>query len=154
MAWLDCTPEKAKTPRRTALQLKARAGAEVPELEPTPLDSSLEYLVGYLFEVGPSQGEHELTFGELAHWCQLTGVSLDDFESTALKQMSRAYLGMYHKARAPDCRCPAIAAPDLDDMTPEDAAQQRAKVAKGLGAWLGAVEESNSKRGMVKQKGK
>ncbi|TWI69061.1 hypothetical protein IP91_00126 [Pseudoduganella lurida] len=124
------------------------------ELEQTELEPSLTYLINYLFQVGPTMGDQELTFGEMSAWCERSGADLDDFESLALKQMSRAYLSMAHQARDPKCICPAFDAPDLDEMEPEDAAEQRTKVEQGLAKWFASAEDAHGKRGAVKQKGK
>jgi len=133
-------------PRRSGLVLRQKRGEEVAELEPPEVDDSLAYLVEYLFQIGPTLGEHELSFGEMSAWCDRSGADLDDFESMALKQMSRAYLSMVHQARDPKCICPAFDAPDLDEMEPEEVEAQRATVAKGLSAWFGAVDEAHGKK--------
>lgn len=122
-------------------------------MEPPELDSTFEYLVRYLYEVGPCEGEHELSFQELDAWCRRTGVDLDDFGSTALKQMSRAYLGMYHKARDASCPNPAVQNLDFDDMAPDAVQARRDHVAQKLGALFGAVNEAHASGGM-KQKTK
>lgn len=124
----------------------------MPELDPVEVEPTLEYIVDYLQEAGPTMGDKALTFGELTAFCVRTGVDLDDFESTALKQMSAAYLGMTYAAQKHDCPCPAIEVPDLDDMAPEDVEAQRAKVAKGLAAWFGAADEAHGKPGMKKKR--
>ncbi|WP_338761994.1 hypothetical protein [Massilia sp. METH4] len=141
MAWLHATPEKEKVPRGARLEIKRRRGEEVPELEPPELEPTLEYLVGYFLKVGPGVGDHELTFAELDAWCRRSGRDLDDFESDALKQMSRAYLGMLHKAKAPECPSPAI---EFDETDPEQVAARRAQVDQGLRKMFAGLEEAKS----------
>lgn len=72
----------------------------MPEVHP-----AVDHVVGYLFEVGPSVGEHPLTFVELEAWQRVTGVRICEFEAFALRQLSGAYLAMRHEAS--DSKCPS-----------------------------------------------
>lgn len=106
--------------------------------------------MGYLFEVGPTEGEHELSHQELAAWQSNSGVNLDDFESLALKQMSRAYLGMMHAARKPDCACPVqFDSEEVQEDETED--QRRARVNAEAEKVFGAMADMGRKKTMVKK---
>lgn len=65
--------------------------------------------------MGPAPKGEELTHQELFYYQQNTGVVLDEFESTTLKTMSRAYLAMLHDAREPNCAWPCAR-----ELTPEE----------------------------------
>lgn len=145
MAWLDTTPEGEKLPRRTSLKVRQLGGAEVPELAPPPLDWEFEYLVDYLFEVGPFAGEHELSHQEIRAWQDNTGVRLDDFGALALKQMSRAYLGTMHAARKPDCPCPVQNEPDEEEDEQAEAEREE-KLTAQLRATFMAMAAPGSKK--------
>lgn len=51
------------------------------------------YLVGYLFEIGPTMGEAPLTHGEIESWMCNTGIRLSTWETRTLKRLSIEYLG-------------------------------------------------------------
>lgn len=109
MAWLAATPEhQGKGPRDArsrAQRYKDRDGKDSPKLD-LPDVGPAEYLVAYLFEVGPLAGGHELTFAHLESWERKTGVELDEFKACMLVELSRVYLGMSNEARASDCPPP------------------------------------------------
>jgi hypothetical protein len=71
----------------------------MPELPPI---DGWEYLVAYLFEIGPilssGMGHYHLTFGELDSWCKRTGIDLEAFEARWLIRLSKEYLGENQKA--------------------------------------------------------
>lgn len=56
------------------------------------------YLVGYLFEIGPTMGEGPMTHGEIESWMRNTGIRLNTWEIRTLKRLSLDYLGESHKA--------------------------------------------------------
>jgi hypothetical protein len=109
MAWLAATPEhrgKGEPDTRSRAQrYKDRDGQDSPRLA-LPDVGPAEYLVGYLFEVGPLVGGHELTFAHLEPWARATGVDLDEFKAVLLVELSRVYLSMANEARATDCPPP------------------------------------------------
>lgn len=139
-------------PRLASFELRQKKGEEVKELELAEVEPTLEYVVTYFRQVGPTMSGKEVTFGELNAFCERTGVNLDEFESMAIKHMSAAYIGMSHQGRDPACPCPAIDVPDFDELDGDDLAAKRAEVSKQLGSWLGSVEESQKQRGMTKRK--
>lgn len=90
-----------------------------------PLEA--EYLIGYLWEVGPAmetgEGSAPLSHGELAAWQANTGVVLEAWEARALRVLSREYLVMLHKAEKPECPPPwgvherrAMVAKKIDEL--------------------------------------
>lgn len=70
---------------------------EVPE--------AVAHLIEYLFEVGPACGEHEVTYGEIRAWCEVSGTVVNEFQAAAIRMLSKTYLSMLH--RASDAKCPA-----------------------------------------------
>ena len=121
----------------------------MPQLEAPPLMWELDYLVGYLFEVGPSVAGNELTHSELRDWQHNSGVQLDDFGALALKQMSRAYLGQYHAAQKPDCPYPVQVQDEVQDE--QAAADREAKLTEHLRATLMAMASTGDKKQTIKK---
>lgn len=80
-------------------------GIQHPLLTMPPLEGE-EYLIPLLFEVGPAQGEHELTHGEIRAFQDNTGIELDAFSVAALKTLSRVYLSALHESREPEALPP------------------------------------------------
>lgn len=72
-----------------------------------PLDSC-EYLLTYLYEVGPvmqgGMGQTPLTHEEIAHWQRNIGLSLQPWEARFLKSLSREYLSQSQISN--DINCP------------------------------------------------
>lgn len=69
------------------------------------------YLIEYLFELGPTQGDAPLSHAELAAWQSNIGITLQPWEVRFLKKLSLEYLGEYRKAAEPDYPAPWIEAP-------------------------------------------
>lgn len=69
-----------------------------------------EYLVGYLWEVGPSMsngmGGSPITFGEIRAWQAQTGCELTVWEVRTLRRMSIAYASQAHDADRIECPAP------------------------------------------------
>lgn len=80
-------------------------GHERRELRPPTVDGC-EYLVNYLFEVGPGSGEGALTFLEIEAWCSLTGRELQPWEVLALRRLSGAYVSEAFDATEKDRPAP------------------------------------------------
>ena len=74
-----------------------------------PLDGG-DYLVGYLFEVGPTMagamGAGPLTFGEIRAWAELTSIRIDAMETRLLRRLSIEYLNESHRAEKLGCLPP------------------------------------------------
>ena len=77
------------------------------EYPPAPL---CEYLLGYLYEVGPvlsgGMGNTPLTHSEIRAWQDNTGVELSAWESQTLRRLSAEYLGESQSAESPDAPAP------------------------------------------------
>ena len=71
------------------------------------------YLVGYLFEIGPTMGDGPLTHSELEAWMRNTGIPLNTWEVRTLKRLSIDYLAESQKATARGRAAPWIDAPYL-----------------------------------------
>ena len=97
------TSKESEVSRREALK---RGGMDEPDMPPC----DALYLVGYLFEIGPTlpagMGEGPLTHGEIASWQSNTGVRLESWEARLLRRLSLDYLNESYKARARDCPAP------------------------------------------------
>lgn len=70
-----------------------------------PLASG-HYLIEYLFELGPSNGDKPLDGPDLVAWQQLLGIEWKPYEARLLLQLSRAYLGETHRATKRDAAPP------------------------------------------------
>lgn len=69
------------------------------------------HVLGYLIEMGVTQGEYSLTYAEIESWQRQCGVELQPWEVRFVKRLSEAYLGETHTARDPDADAPWIDAP-------------------------------------------
>jgi hypothetical protein len=94
---------------------KATRGEWLQEVEPDstllnlPDVSPAEELVEWLMEAGPTEGDKPLSWRELDAWAGRTGNYVDEFVSTTLMQMSRAYFSQRIEARAENCPPPFAA---------------------------------------------
>lgn len=110
-AWLNAVPEKIEgdksttkeVMRREAYKRKQQLAADQ-ELEMPPCGA--RYLVGYLFEIGPTEsigmGAAPLSHRELEAWQHNTGIALSAWEVRTLKRLSADYLGEAQQATARD----------------------------------------------------
>ncbi len=77
-----------------------------PDLPPCQAD----YLLNYLFDVGPclygGMGPTPLTHVELQAWGDLVGIPLNGWEARTLRRLSMEYIGQQQKASAVDCAAP------------------------------------------------
>jgi hypothetical protein len=96
---------KEHDPRPRGERIKKQYGEDAAELQIPDLGNA-QFLVDWLFEVGPTTGEQRLEWVQLESWQRQTGVELDEFCAVALVKMSGAYLGMLHEAREPNCPAP------------------------------------------------
>lgn len=63
-------------------------------------------------EVGPACGGEVLTFAEIGAWKAQTGTVLNAWGTSALRNLSQAYLAEYHAASSPQRPAPGrVAAP-------------------------------------------
>ncbi|MES1987462.1 MAG: hypothetical protein V4440_05425, partial [Pseudomonadota bacterium] len=71
-----------------------------------------EYLIEYVLKAGPGQnygmGMVPLSFQEIASWTELNGLELSAFESNAIRDLSRSYVGQYNISSKPDCFAPWV----------------------------------------------
>lgn len=77
-------------------------GRDCPELQLPFIEPSLNHLIDYLFEVGPSTAGEVLSFQEIAAWSAATGRTLTPWEAVTLRRLSSAYLSEAHAASDPD----------------------------------------------------
>lgn len=105
-------PKHDKSDKPLVSRLQAmRDTAKDPDLQPDmpPVEGG-EYLLGYLWEVGPvmpgGMGAVVLSWQELRAWQESIGFELDPWESRILRRLSRDYLAESHKAEKHDCPPP------------------------------------------------
>lgn len=86
-----------------------------------PLDAG-GYLIGYLFEAGPTMpggmGSTVLSWAEITAWQERTGTPLQPWESRFLRRLSAEYLRQSRDAEKLDCPPPW----KQDDVPPEQLA--------------------------------
>jgi hypothetical protein len=109
-AWLHATPKdsKGKAAARSRLEsfrIDEEAGRTRIELIMPPIEGG-DYIVGYLFEVGPSCAGEPLSFCEIEAWARQTGRILNCWEPVALKRLSNSYLAELQAAEAHDRPAP------------------------------------------------
>jgi hypothetical protein len=92
-----------------------------------PPAGDAEYLIGYLWEVGPTLmlGGHAgpITHEELRAWVDLTGFELEPWEVRFIRRLSGEYLHEAYRATKRDCPAP---------VRQENSARDLAAVAKSL----------------------
>jgi len=102
--------DKAETKRPSRIKHYEKEGVEI-----TMPECDAMYLVGYLFEVGPTlpngMGEAPLTHAEIEAWQRNTGVQLELWESRVLHCASFEYLSELQRAKSPDTEAPWADAP-------------------------------------------
>lgn len=98
------------------------------------------HLVGYLFEVGPTEGDGPLTFREIQAWRSETGAVLDSWEVATLRRLSIAFLSEYQAAS--DAKRPPPYAPEARTLT-------RAEVSDRIGSILDRWERQDEKAGLA-----
>lgn len=108
-AWLNAAwDDGAKPDKKTRKSRRERFEADGVELEMPPCDAA--YLVGYLFEIGPSlaagMGAGPITHGEIFAWQRNTGIELDAWQARVLRQLSIEYCNESHDASQPDRPAP------------------------------------------------
>lgn len=113
-AWLNTAPEKPENaPTRID---KMRDQRNEPEYLPAHPDCVAIHVASYLWEVGPGvpigMGMAPITQGEIRHWQDNTGITLNSWEARALRTLSSEYLEESHLAKNPARRAPWPPVPD------------------------------------------
>lgn len=62
-----------------------------------PLERSVEYLIGYLYEIGPALGDGPITQQEIGWWQRNTGIRLTSWQARTLRRLSQDYLSERRK---------------------------------------------------------
>lgn len=65
-----------------------------------------QYLLDYLFEIGPVKGEGPIEMRDLLDWQDALGVEWQPWQSRLLIRLSRAYLGETYRATKRDAEPP------------------------------------------------
>lgn len=110
IAWLDAAPDRAEGDKSKAPTMSRRKVLETDGIEPDlPPCRSLS-LVECLFEIGPtltgSMGDSPLTHSEIRSWQKNTGITLESWETRALRRLSTDYLIQAQKAKSRTCPPP------------------------------------------------
>ena len=103
LAWLNTAPEVEHKGRGKAAEpvtrLKAmEARGETPRL---PLVSA-RHVAEWWLEIGPTSGEHAVTWQDMAAWERLTGIELEPWEAKAIRSMSVAFRSEQITSRKPN----------------------------------------------------
>lgn len=100
-------PTKAVENKLSRLDARIKSGGE-PDLP--PIDSALEFLIGYLFDAGPTSasgmGAVPLTWADLEAWERGSGVALQPWQARLIRQLSAEYLAEAQVADAHDAPPP------------------------------------------------
>lgn len=100
-AWLNATPsrapeDKSTSPSLSRIERMRRANKdEDPEMPPVGAGG---YLLGYLFEIGPTLDSGPLTQAELRAWQLNVGIVLEPWEIRVLRRLSCDYVASSHAA--------------------------------------------------------
>lgn len=138
LAWLHAVPEqptrKVSDKRREARKSRWEQMQKDGIAADLPDAGAAEYLIGYLFEVGPAmQGgmaSAVVTYEEMRAWMRTAGVELSPWEARTLRRLSNTYVAESHLATAPSC-------PPPFSGTAAISSERRAIVAKKLEAYFG-----------------
>jgi len=86
------------------------------EYQPDMPEVDAEYLLAYLFEIGPTvaagMGAGPISHEELRAWQANTGIELEPWEVRTLRTLSKDYLIQCAKSEKRDCPAPWKSAPD------------------------------------------
>lgn len=125
-AWLNTAPEREKNDKSKAPQLSRLAKLrkdhedDLYQADMPPLEGA-GYLIGYLFEVGPTMaagmGAGPVTHEELRAWMDLTGIELEPWEVRFLRRLSYEYLAESDRAEKRDCPDPWKSADNAPDLS-------------------------------------
>lgn len=124
-AWLNAVPESPESekpkkresgkprPVLSRREQMKKDGIDEPEMPACAAD----YLLGYLFEIGPTlpagMGSGPLTHTEIVAWQANTGTALNSWEARSMRRLSQGYLTESHAATAMDRDPPWVDAPDI-----------------------------------------
>lgn len=102
--------DKSEAPQISRLEKKRRElKDDTWEPEMPPVDAG-GYLVGYLFEAGPTMpggmGPAILSWAEIGSWQARTGTPLQPWEARFLRRLSAEYLWQSRDAEKLDCPAP------------------------------------------------
>lgn len=67
-----------------------------------------DYILEYLFEIGPTMADGPLTFSEIESWMRTTEIHLSPFEVRLIRRLSREYLGESFAATKRDREPPYV----------------------------------------------
>jgi hypothetical protein len=93
------------------VQSRIKALEQIGIDEPEMPACDAHYLIDYLYEVGPTQGDVPLSHAEILAWQQNIGITLQPWELRFIKRLSVEYLGAWQQAAELNCPVPWAAAP-------------------------------------------
>jgi hypothetical protein len=107
LAWLYTAPV---VPGEKDPQIQRIEKMESDDIDPDLPDCQAEYIVKYLFDVGPVQsggsGAIPLTCQEIQSWQEQSGIELHPWEFNFIRKLSSEYLIESQKAEKPDYPAP------------------------------------------------
>lgn len=65
-----------------------------------------QYLLDYLWEIGPTKKDGPIEAQDLLAWAQLLGIEWEPYEAKLLVHLSKMYLGESHSASKREAPCP------------------------------------------------
>lgn len=110
VAWLNATPEESKPSnskkeRPQPVSRRVRLERDGINLSMPPLEFGGQYLIDYLFEIGPTSaagmGPAPLAWAEIQAWQQQMGIDLQPWQCRLLRSLSCEYIAEGHEARNP-----------------------------------------------------
>lgn len=127
-AWLNTIPEKATKPRRDTV------GGSLPPI------SAGAHLLEILFDVGPAKpmamaAPVAIDEMDLVAWQYNRDIRLTPFETSAIRELSRAYASQLSEASAKGCPAPYFPANGLDEA-------RRQKISDAMSGFADKVNAS------------
>ena len=109
-AWLSAVPDtntRNKRNERTRYELLKDKNSELLNL---PEVNYAEYLIDYLFEVGPSMsngmGLCPISYQEISSWLQTTKTECNSWDVNVIRHLSKVFINQYHESIKVDCPPP------------------------------------------------
>lgn len=112
---MSAVPDKAKGDKSEAPEPSRFEAIKAKGIEPEMPSIDAEFIVGYLYDIGPTMGDKAISHQEIESWQRNTGIDLDAWQTRTLHRLSVEYLVMSHNAKARDCQ-PPFKTPDLQPV--------------------------------------
>lgn len=134
---MAAVPEEKEESRWELLSIENSPLLELPETE------GAEYLLDYLFEVGPmntlGMGPSPITYTDIKHWSEITNTHISPLDAHLLRHLSREYVSQFNASKENNAPAPALE----DQKTIEE---QRSTVVSKFKAFAQSKNSANKKR--------